>query len=556
MNPDSERDAGADERAPSGFDLRETVVLGLGRVRWLALGLVSAGVLGGLVLGAAQPNVYQSQAKLLLRLGQREQMTPEVIVSGPSQPDSRPTMQDEIHLLRDPQIHARVVQSIGAKRILEPMDPRRFDGPNTPFYVRWLHEFQAFVQGFSAESAAGFEVGDRPAERQLANSTQLYTDRMSNVIAVVYTADDPAKANHVVTELVAAYIQRHREQFSIQKYLEESQSQLTASQAKRDAALKHWDDHVKGCGLVDLPTQRTSLLSNLSTVDGQLSQARTRRLEIEQQVKVLKALRTSIAPEIEQVTPAVLIENPEYTLAIERKRSALTARAALASSGLPLDEQRRRERDYDGEIERVNRELESLPPRIEGTPASRQKVPNTAWVQNETQLRGLELEDQGLAVRIVELERELAAKRGELKAMNECESAHIAMAASTEEAKRRYTDLFERYSKLLALSEIDVDEATNLRVLQPPSFEPDKVGPGRAKLLFVGALLGTIAALAAAMFVSFRDRRLRHPRTLERQLGVPVVCTVPEIGDLARAPAPAAAAKVERPLVRSQEALR
>jgi len=92
----------------SSVNVKELLVFGLARSRYLVLFLVLLGAAGGVLVAAMEPNTYSSTAKLILRVGQREKMNAEVgtglvDVQGGS---SRSTvhMSDEMHLLNDPAI--------------------------------------------------------------------------------------------------------------------------------------------------------------------------------------------------------------------------------------------------------------------------------------------------------------------------------------------------------------------------------------------------------------------------------------------------------------------
>lgn len=528
------QDVDAPERL---FDLHEVLVLGLGRTRWVALGLVAAGTIAGLFVAAIQPNTYVSEAKLLLRLGEREHLTPEVLVGAEASRDSRPTMQDEIHLLSDAAVYEKVARELGPEAVLAPVDPRRADGPNTPWHVRAMHQVQSwFVRVPDGVASGGTkDKSTQIAAKILQATTSLYTDRNSNVITVVHTSTSPEAAHTAANALVSAFIQRHRDQFSMEQYLEESGEQLQAAGKDRDVANANWDAHVKECGFSDLVTQRSALLTEVSTIEAELARGRVRVDEIAVQTAKLRERLLDKPPTRDVVTPAVTMENPEYTTAVELKRTLLVARRSLVTLALPLDELRRREREYDSQLEQVERDIAALPARILEKPESRTTVANAEHTEIQAKIDDLQLEDVGLDKRIPALVARLAEKRAELARMQSCESVHEQLTARRDEQKRTYADLFERWSKIQALSRIDMKEATNLRVLQPATFSPEKVGPNRAKSLLFGLTLGLVAAVGWAVFVQLTDRRLRYPGTVERVLGVHVLGVVPE-ADGARGP--------------------
>jgi uncharacterized protein involved in exopolysaccharide biosynthesis len=510
-----------DDRAQPGPDLGALLTKSVKRSWGLVVVLVILGGAAGLLYGAALPNIYESRAKLLLRLGQREQMTPEIIVgAGTTSYDTRPTMQDEIHLLSDGAIYERVARELGPSKVLEPVDPKRADGPSTPWHVRAMHTLQSWMLPEPGPESPHEDAGLRPATKVLQNNTTLHTERLSNVITVSHRADAPEKAHAIVQALVLAFIQRHRDQFSIQKYLGESSQQLEKSEKERKETNAAWNEHVQRCGFVDVDTQRPALLAEQTALESELATATTRKAEIASQLAALGEQMAAIPPDLEQVTPAVMIANGEYDMLLEQKRGVMEARRQLAFAGLPLDERARREGEHDKELERIDAQLRGLPPRITQTPEQRRKVPNPVWTELADRKRDLELEDIGLTARVAALKKRAEEKHNKLVDLQICEIEHEALISRRDEAKRKYTDLFDRYSKLQALGQIDIDDAANLRVLQPPTFDPEKVGPNRAKYAAAGLFGGMLLALALCLGRELLARRKDGHRAAPTGAGV------------------------------------
>ncbi|HVS18158.1 MAG TPA: hypothetical protein VMT18_06120, partial [Planctomycetota bacterium] len=108
----------------------------------------------------------------------------------------------------------------------------------------------------------------------------------------------------------------------------------------------------------------------------------------------------------------------------------------------------------------------------------------------------------------------------------------LASARDSQEA--RYVRQVDHLAFLEALENVDADGQGNLRVLQEPTLEQEKIGPERVSLLLKGLLVGLGAAVALALMRQRFERRLRHPDSYELACGEPVLGVVPHLSSLRR----------------------
>ncbi len=524
------------EGAQSRIDLREVLLFGLARSRGLVLLLIGIGTALGLVYAASKPNTYTSRAKLLLRIGDREQLTSEAIVgSGEVRRESRPTMQDEMHLLSDEDIYRSVALEIGPEVILQPPDPSARDDENTPWPVRSLHSLQKWLLGDGALGDAGSnEEVMRLATKVLIQDTVVIPERDSNVITVYHTAGSPERAQEVADALVRAFVERHRNQFSIDRLLAPSRDRLETAKNEFEAARSAYFDHVELCGIVDLEVQGPSLLSEIEELENQLFTARVRRDEIAGELEVLRGRLEKLEPEIETIVRAVSEANEEYETQIQLKRTLLEAKRRLPFEGLSRDEQRRRGEQYDEEIAAVDEALEGIPRRIEIEPERTERDPNPDYVDLARTIAALEVEDLSLGTRIGKLEDRSTAKQQRLGQMRQCESIHEYLTSVSTEEEEEFQELNHRFRKLEALGAVDIENEGNLQVLLPPTYDEEKDGPKRAKTVIMGLLAGCLAGLLVAAARQLLDPHLRYPGAVERALGVRTLPESPQAPILKR----------------------
>ncbi len=373
----------------------------------------------------------------------------------------------------------------------------------------------------------------RAATKALRASTLVRDEPGSSVIHVTHTSTSPERARDVVAALANVFIQKHREQFSIQALLAKSRTQLEQARLARDAAAGAYVEQVSRSGMVVLETQVPRLEGELGALEAELFGLRMRQEEI-LRLRASLSKRVGGAPvELELLRPTVLVPNEEYETQLALKRMLLAQKQEMLIQSRPSEETRRREREFDNQIAKLDQKLERTPKAVAQDSEPKENLGQTAL---EARIVDLEVEDESLPARIGLLESRLETKRARLSELQRqllgatMMRKDLATARDAEES--RYAHLLDRLSALEALDDMDADEETSLRVLQAPTLELEKIGPRRASLLLKGTLAGLLVALAFAALRQRFERRLRDPRDFAR--GVPVLGVVPRLASLRR----------------------
>ncbi|TAJ13019.1 MAG: hypothetical protein EPO68_13395 [Planctomycetota bacterium] len=529
-----------DDGGERGRGPLQVLVAGLRRSWLLVGGLVLLGAAVGVAFGLLRPNVYASNAKLLLRVGAREQMTSESLIG--LERDVRaapPSMLDELQMLSDAAILERVARELGPRALLQPADPRRADPPDASALLRAWHGLQALaLRAFApAHDCATTDCAfcTNLAVKALRIGTTVENEPGSNVIRLTTTSTSPEQARAIAAALAEAYIDRHRQQFSLQALVEASRAKLEQAQSDRAAAASAYAEHVDQHGLADLGSEIPGLQSEIRSIESDLFAARVRRTAIARQLDVLAGKPVAAAPALEFAGPTVMVPNEEYETQLLLKRQLLTSKQSLSLENLPKLEAQRRAQLIDAQLATVAEALARTPKTLAQHTAARAPVDDIAA---STRVEDLALEDQALAVEADLSTARVAALRIELQRMRaDALSSTLRrddLAAARAAQEIRYARLLERFAALESLGSIDLHEDANLRVLQAPTLELDKLGPKRFSLLLRGVLAGLALGLVLAVLRQHFERRLRDPDSVERALGAPVLAVVPDLASLRR----------------------
>jgi uncharacterized protein involved in exopolysaccharide biosynthesis len=538
---------GAEFERPEA-DLRLLLMRGVKRSwGWIAV-LVLAGATIGLVVGLARPNSYASDAKLLLRVGTREQVTSETLVGlDGERRNSLPTVNDELQMLADASIFESIARQIGPAEILVPADPGRNDGPETSAPTAAMHSVQRWFTRAAGPphecEGSGCEECVRLATKALVENTKVTNDTGSNVIQVKSVSSSPERARRVVQALTEAFVERHRRQFSMQAIVDASRAKVDEARRARDEAEDAWAKHLTENGALDVEPQLLDLQKQVAEVEAELFTARTRRKAIARQRDLLAGRLEDVPPDLALSAAAVLIPNEEYSTQLELRKELMLRKheIAISTPAMSSSEIHRREEIVDAQIAEVEQHLREMPRELarEGSSAGAPLLPNPRFQRAED----LEFEDADLSVRVEELAIRLMQKQTQLAEIgNQWVAETIRrgdVVAEREAAVERYNKLLERFTQLQALAAIDLQEDPNLRVLQAPTLDLKSVGPKRVALLLAGLIVGLFAGLAVALLRQRFDRTLRHPDAIEIAHGIPVIGVVPRLPswrNLARRP--------------------
>lgn len=524
-------DLPADEPAANQLDLKTLVVYGIGRSRFLValVVLVVAGL--ALVAAVAMPNNYSSTASLRFTPGLREQrMAPEVSL-GMDVRAVAPSIVEEILLLDDPVVFRRVAERYGAERILIPADPGQYDTPSTGSVVRGLHGFQRWLLELRgpAEFEGNTELALDAAAKLLRARTAFTPMPRSTVIQVTHTSSSKERSVEILDFILEACVERHRERYGIEEEFARSQAREADLFSQLQAAKQRFREYRTECGVDDVDKARDRVNERISEIESQIAELEAAIGAGDAELEFLRTLADSLEPEIEEIVPAVRAPNPRYQSLVEdRERAAIDLEVLNSDESMTFDEKARQKRTLEARIAKYDQRLEEVEPFVDQRPEARTVRANPDWVETQRQIQQLEGMQQARSRRLVTLGVDRDEQLSELEHVRGCEETHTLLSESIDEFREDYDAITARNEQLADLSRLDESGAANLSRYIEPRTPDSKDGPPRGKIVLGGLAGGIFLGIALAILRQLLDPRVRYPRTVERQLGLRVLCTVPE----------------------------
>lgn len=500
------------------------------------------------------PRTYRSEGTLLVRLG-RENATLDptatlgrdpVVSFGASREDE---LNSVVEILSSQAILEQVVEAIGEKPILrepsaveggkvpksppsktspgEPApqpDPSSSNGSGERNAPRAAPTKAAVVdwQLLDRWRRASPEVPARErAVRRLSDHLEVYAGRDSNLVHIAYEADDPELAQRVVAELIDCYLQQHVRLFRTQgsrEFLEEQTAHLRKELTTTETALR---DLKNETGLAAPEEQREIVVEQIGRLEDELATAEVARAASQARVE---RLRSSIAelPKTELLSQTSGHPN----------EAADRMRQRLFDLEIQLEEYRAR---YTGEhplLQEVRQQVAAAQEILGRETTSRDQVTSgksstfgeaeLALLEEETRLAELEAKTIGL-------ETELASARARAKTLN----ADLVQIAKLQRELDLHESNYRKYATNLEQSRIDealeLERISNISVVQHATRNFDPVHPKVAVNVLLALAVGTLGGLALTLTSQYLDHTFDTPEEVERELGLPVLVSVPRM---------------------------
>jgi uncharacterized protein involved in exopolysaccharide biosynthesis len=534
-SPQTEPDELAQE---SPVDPATTLLVPLVRSRWLVLGVVLLGGAAGVAYGIVQANSYLSTAKLLVRYGAREEVSPDTALGSSSQPAAaqpRDLVNNELELLSVPQVYESVVREITAQRLLTAYDPTVDDDATTSGPLRLFHKFQGwwFRTSKPAQSRQlGHPIDDCPTctsemARGLMKELTLNPEPGTSVITIAFAAHDPALARDVVGAFLKAAEARHRQAFSSNATLEFLAERLDDSLNDVRKKETEFSEYKLSCQVFDYDNQRTQLMTQSQDLDKTAAENNATLAKLKGSLETAQALLAEQPEMVKELVDRPLVPNPEwqamrtriFTLQdqlaeIENRVGGTTAEREAARESL--------QKRIASTTEALKQQLEF----VEQAPILRD-VPNQRHQRLAQDIEDLKQQISGLEKSNGKVVEQLQSVRRKIVTTEECEPKYHYLESAAKNARANYDTFLKAHEHTTTLNLMDQVEFSSLRRIQDPTLPFEKEGPKRAKFLIIGLLLGAFVGGALAFGRSTVDPYVRSPADVERLFGLRVVGVLP-----------------------------
>jgi uncharacterized protein involved in exopolysaccharide biosynthesis len=441
------------------------------------------------------PRIYQSQGKLLVRLGRENVGLDPTTTIGREATLSVPnTREEEINSVAEI-LRSRVVIEHAVDAV-------------TPAAI------------LAGEEASG---SLSPRDRAILNLDEklaVYPISKSNVLGLAFEHRDPEVSRRVVDAVMDAFLAEHVRLHRTPQSYEFLKEQTAEARRKLREAEDELKELENASGLVSPALQRDQLVARIGRIEEEILQAESQAVALEAELDRLRDVLSG-GPTGPVTAAAVGVATDSLD----------SARGQLYSLQLREKELLSRYTEQYVEVRQVRDQIAATRQFLESEEQARhlRKWPQRTYEDTQIALVTKQPQLEALRVKRDRLDKQLAELRSDLKVMHdrELEIARLRREAGLLETRfRRYAESFEQAS---IDQELQRERISNISIVQPAVTDIKPVKPKRALNLALGVAFGLMGGLALAVAAEYFDHTLKTPDDVEKHLGLPVLASVPEL---------------------------
>lgn len=471
-------------------------------------------VLTFLVIAFA-PRKYQSQAKLLVKVGRESvSLDPTVTTTGDTTNIHR-TRENEVktalEVMKSRQLVEEVVRSVGEKAILDGVIAG--DQPTSSGLIGSVVKSTLSMAGglFSTLDPVPEE---EQAIRTMRKALEIVSAKDASVVEIRYQAKSPELANLVAKTWVQKCIDSHTRINSTPGSLQFFEDQKTELLQKLETSRRRLQQLKTAGDIVTVEGAQESLLSQITLVQGDLIQARAKHAASKARLNAISEIRQATSEKV--VTEEATSNDNEtvermrdrlYALEIEERQLAakLTGtHPALVVIREQLAEARKVFVDQKGGRSEVTEGINPL-----------HVAMSEQWADERANVVSHQAEVEANEEVIEEL-------RERLKLLNGQESELANVEREVEVLELHFREQFGKFEQARLAVALEASRISNLSVVQPASLEFRPVTPNKplcAVLGFIGSLLASlgIVTIRESQIAATLPVRVATPNAVSRQ---------------------------------------
>ncbi len=457
--------------------------------------LVSAMVLVGAVLYLVGGARYRAEMKVLVRPGRadapvsaQENAPLDLTRLAITEED----LNSEVELLRDDEVLRKVAEETGV------------GGRD------WLH-FLRLGEGHA-------ERVERAA-RRLAKKLEVAPVKKTNLIAIRYASDDPARAANVLRAVASAYLEKHAVVHRPNGQVEFFERQTGESRRHLEEAKRKLLQFTNGHGVVEAAQERDLALQKLSEVDASYRQTRIDLAETKQRVE---ELRNQLAKLPERTTTQVrTADNPELLKAL--KSSLLDLQLKRIQLLTKFEPNHRLVQEVEKQIAEARAAIatESLSPVRDETT---DKNANYEWAKAELQRAQVQL--KALEARAEATGTQESAYRAMARELGEAAITQDDLQSSEKAAQENYLLYVKKREEARMADALDERGIVNVAIAEQPVAPALPLWSTWA-VLAIGLAGAGVAGAGAAFAADYGDSSFRTPEDVLAYLDAPVLASLP-----------------------------
>lgn len=476
------------------------------------------------------PRLYESEAKLFVRLG-RETLTQDSAPTGETIMISQSLenqINSEIEVLRSRELAARVVRAIGTEKFQASAESAMEES----FISKARRRIKAALSFPKKALASLLKPSDQTdaagndnkeiskTVNQLLGSLQAQVVPESNIINLVYESQNPQFAKEVLDQLISIYREKHLELHVSSGSFEFFQKESNKLQDQLQQAEAELEAYKNKIGVGDLEEQRSIVSEQIGTLQRRHEQISSDMAATRARVNALE-IRLNELPEnvvLSEISGSTTSAVEELQRRInELKLDKQDLLSTFTKNSVPVKDI---QRQID-EAEALLKNAKETRQVTTGVNPVHQEL-KTSFMVERGSLDALQAEQKAI-------EHQINTAKEELKRLNKAE---VQMA----KLQRRRNQLEENYRKYTNnMEQLRIDKAretekiSNINIAQSPILPTDPASPKAMMNLALAVFFGLFGALGLPFLMEFLSGKVEQPEEVEKLLELPFLGSISKI---------------------------
>lgn len=469
------------------------------------------------------PSVYQSEAKVLIKLGKESLADPTLtnvinpILSVGQSRDS--DIASGIELMKSRELAEKVVDEFGYEAFLSSGEARDAAGEHGPLAVAvdWFDKLLSPGEG-SALGRSEAEARREDAIEAFMEDLDIEVSKQSNIITLTLDAYHPKLAHDALQFLVDAFINRHIEVYQASGslgFFEEQAAALKVALEEKEVLLQQLQFEN---GVTSFEEAQTLLMARIDELKGLIDSTKGDYAAAQ---AALESLRrdTRELPELVAVQKKTGIPNLTanamredlFDLRIQEQR--LLAKYEETSPPLVSI------REEIAKAEAIlAQEAETLTEDIDGTNTVYQDI-LASTLKQQASVRGLDAQETAL-------NEQLLQSMESLHRLIEVGLEARRMSREMEIHEANYRTYLDKMEQARINRELEKQQLSNISIVQNPTMSIDNVRPRRLLNVVMGFFLALFGGVTLAFILEYLDDSFKKPEDVERGLTLPVLAAI------------------------------
>ncbi|WP_167512571.1 polysaccharide biosynthesis/export family protein [Oceanidesulfovibrio marinus] len=477
-------------------------------------------VVSVLIVSLLTPNVYESDARVLLRVG-RESVGVDASVVGPTSNLNQfreEEVNSELSVLESRFLSEKVVEKLGVKA--------------------FSHD-----RGLISKllNSIGLGLGDNPDDlsrqdklrmeviKEVHKHFKVEALKKSATLTLSYRDEDPHFAQEVLHAYIDAYLQHHIEVYKSQatpEFFEREAASILQRLTDKENDLK---DFQKKHHIASVDLQKQTLQDRISrlkaelgggtqhgNLDGAMPKISSSRARIAYIEKVLKDIpQVSVQEKVVGETNGGVASNAIKRRLLDLRLKEIDMAGRYTDSYRPLINLR--EQIKEAELA-LSKEKETL------TQVTEMPDPIYSALSRELEEERVVLREQ--LARKDAIEESLQNAENELNELVSSEVEFKQLQREVNVLQNEYLQYRDNLLRSKIANALDQAKISNVSIVQPPTFPVEHILPKRTINLLVGMFFGLFGGIGLALLLEYFDDSLKSEEEVERRLKLPVIASV------------------------------